>query len=62
MVLVQGEPGDEDLETAARITARYGQGRDAGRVTVKVRHTDGAERTLEVIPLPQHEIPTQWHV
>ena len=43
MVLIQGEPGDGDLETAARITARYGQGRDADRVAVRIRRTDGAE-------------------
>jgi len=62
MVLIQGEPGDGDLETAARITARYGQGRDADRVTVRIRRSDGAEQILDVVPFPRHEMPEQWHV
>jgi tRNA U34 2-thiouridine synthase MnmA/TrmU len=62
LTLVQGEPNRDDLETAARITARYGQGRDAERVAIRVRRTDGAEEVLDVAPMPQYEIPTQWHV
>lgn len=62
LALIQGEPDPSDLETAARITARYGQGRDAERVAVKVRRTDGAEEVLDVAPFPGSEIPAQWHV
>ncbi|HSH41324.1 MAG TPA: hypothetical protein VK973_04280 [Arenicellales bacterium] len=62
LTLIQGEPESRDLELAARITARYGQGRDADEVAVKVHRTDGSEQTLRVAPLPQHEIPVQWHV
>jgi hypothetical protein len=62
VALLQGEPQAADLETAARITARYGQGRDADRVTVRVRRSDGAEQVLDVAPLARHEIPERWHV
>jgi tRNA U34 2-thiouridine synthase MnmA/TrmU len=62
LALVQGEPEGEDFETAARITARYGQGRDAEQVAVRVRGTDGVEQVLHVAPFPQDEIPEQWHV
>jgi len=62
LALIQGEPDRSDLETAARITARYGQGRDAERVAVKVRRTDGAEEVLDVAPFSGSEIPAQWHV
>lgn len=62
LTLIQGEPDNDDLEMAARITARYGQGRDADEVTVKLQQTDGRERLLNVTPLPPHELPEQWHV
>jgi len=60
LTLVQGEPDGADLEMAARVTARYGQGRDAERVTVKIRHPDGGERLLNVRPLSRDEIPARW--
>jgi len=62
LTLIQGEPDRDDLEMAARITARYGQGRNADAVIVKVRRTDGDERLVNVAPLPQHELPAQWHL
>ena len=62
LALIQGEPDLNALETAARITARYGQGRDADRVAVRVRRTDGVEQVLDVVPLPRNEMPAQWHV
>jgi len=62
LAILQGAPADEDLETAARITARYGKGRNADSVTVKVRRPGDAEQTLRVKPLAGQEIPEQWHV
>lgn len=62
LAIIQGEPDGTDLEVAARITARYGQGRDAPRVTVRVSPLDSAERLLEVAPLPGDEIPARWYV
>ena len=61
LVLIDGSPSDQDLELAARITARYGQGRDAEKVVVKVVHQQ-QERELEVKPLAPNEIPEEWHV
>jgi hypothetical protein len=61
-VLIDGSPSAEDLYLAARITARYGQGRDAEQVDIKVMHTDGSERTLQVKPLNIEEIPQEWYV
>ena len=43
------EAGDELLETAARITARYGKGKREPRVRVQVRHC-GEDRLLDVVP------------
>ncbi len=62
LVLLDGWPEEADLELAARITARYSQGRDAEQVTVAVRQGDGEERELTVAPMPPGEIPADWHV
>lgn len=62
LTLIQGEPTAEDIELAARIAARYSQGRTAAQVTVSVTHTDGTERELHVEPLPPNRIPEAWHV
>ncbi len=63
VTLVDGEPSDSDLEFAARITARYSQGRDADQVIVSIQKP-GAEtaREVAVVPLPAFEIPQEWHV
>ncbi len=61
LVLIDGSPSDQDLELAARITARYGQGRDADKVVVKIVQQE-QEKELEVSPLSPDEIPEEWHV
>jgi hypothetical protein len=62
LVLIDGEPGADDIELAARLTARFSQGRDAERVTVVVKRLDGVTHTLDVIPMPSEEIPGDWYV
>lgn len=62
LVLIDGEPGIDDIELAARLTARFSQGRDAGRVTVAVKRLDGVTHILDVIPMPSEEIPEDWYV
>jgi tRNA-specific 2-thiouridylase len=62
LVLVDGETGPDDIELAARLTARFSQGRDAARVTVEVRQTDGVTQTLDVVPMPSADIPGDWYV
>ncbi len=62
LALVDGEADQSDLELAARILARYGQGRGAHEVTVAVTRPNGTATEIKVIPLPPHQIPDQWHV
>lgn len=62
LVLVDGEVNDADLETAARVTARFSQGRDAEAVEVEVNYIDGRHRTLQVAPLPTEDIPRDWYL
>lgn len=62
LVLVDGTPTDDDLEFAARIAARYSQGRTAESVTVSIRGKEGQEKIIEVAPLPPNEVLESWHI
>ena len=53
--LVLGNPSETELETAARITARYGDGRKHPPVSIALRG-GGEERIVEVIPAGDEEI------
>ena len=62
LALIDGEPTQRDIELAARLLARYSQGRNATTVVVSVTSQDGASHDLEVAPLQPHEVKTSWHV
>ena len=47
---------------AARIAARFGQGRDANEVTFDAVLGRGDPVPLCVQPLPSSEIPAQWYI
>lgn len=61
LTLVDGTPDDADLEYAARIVARFSQGRDADTVTLKVNHA-GHEKIISVTPMPADDIKKEWYV
>jgi tRNA-specific 2-thiouridylase len=62
LALVDGDLHEGDLELAARIVARYSQGRDADAVEVEIVPPRGEARRLTVRPLPPNEIDPAWHV
>ena len=62
LVLLDGEISADDIELAARLTARFSQGRDAEQVTVEVKPLDGEARRLEVVPLSADDIPAGWYL
>jgi predicted ribosome quality control (RQC) complex YloA/Tae2 family protein len=62
IALIDGVPGEKDIELAASIVARYSQGRDADQVQVEVRMQDGSLRELNVKPLAPGDIVSAWHV
>jgi hypothetical protein len=62
LALLDGTLSDDDLHLAAQITARYGQGRDAEQVDIKIQNMDGAEKVIKVKPLLANEIPQEWFV
>ena len=62
LVLLDGEISADDIELAARLTARFSQGRDAERVTIEVHDKGAATHSLDVVPLPTDEIPAGWYI
>ena len=62
VVLLDGQVSVENVELAARIAARYSQGREAEQVAVSFTAPDGVSRDLNVPPLPAHEVLKEWHV
>lgn len=62
LTLVDGEASEQDLETASRIVARFSQGKNSDRVTVKITRLGGEERILDVLPMPPSEIKQEWYV
>lgn len=62
LTLIDGETSDSDLELASRIAARFSQGREAERVTVKIKKQNGDEKILTILPMPASEIKQEWYV
>ncbi len=62
LVLIDGDVNDDDIQLAARIAARYGQGRDANSVEIEINWLDERSERLHVEPYKQEEIDPAWHV
>ncbi|NKC00697.1 MAG: tRNA (5-methylaminomethyl-2-thiouridylate)-methyltransferase [Pseudomonadales bacterium] len=62
LALIDGQANEADIELAAQIVARYGQGKDAQSVTAEIRFPDGQLKELTVGPLAGHQIDPKWHV
>lgn len=62
IALIDGQPDTADLELAARLLARYSQGKQAERVTVQITDLDGQQRTVSVQPLTPEQIPQEWYL
>ena len=60
--IIDGTPSHDDLVLAARLVARFGQGRDAASVELTIKDTLGVSENVSVIPLPSAEVEAQWYV
>ena len=58
--LLDGELHPGDVELAARIVARYSQGRDAREVALEYRNPDGTLQAYHVRPMPADDVPKAW--
>ncbi len=62
LALVDGEVGENDLILAARLTARFSQGRSANSVSVEVNERQRESRRMDVVPLSSNEVPREWYL
>lgn len=62
LALLVGEPNDEDINLAAQVLARYGQGREQEQVGVEIRLLNGKTQQLTIKPLLATEIPQAWFI
>jgi tRNA U34 2-thiouridine synthase MnmA/TrmU len=60
--LVDGELSNDDITQAARIAARFSQGRDAEKVSVLYTSKDGKEQMIDIPPMPVSEIQQEWYI
>jgi len=62
LALLDGSFDDDDIALAARIVARYGQGRDAEQVDIEIKPTDRDVYQISVQPMSSEDIPKQWMI
>jgi tRNA U34 2-thiouridine synthase MnmA/TrmU len=62
LTLVDGEFDEDDLVLAARLTARFSQGRQAKSVRVEVTRQDGSSRRMDIAPLSSAEVSRDWYL
>ena len=62
LTLVDGNPTDNDLETAASIAARFSQGRTADEVTVQIEKPGGVAVIKKIAPMAPHNIKQNWYI
>ena len=62
LALIDGEPNQQDLQLAAKILARYSQGRNESLVDIEVRLDSGVMQQLSVAPFKSEEIEKSWMV
>ncbi|HUW97848.1 MAG TPA: hypothetical protein VMV40_03255 [Acidiferrobacter sp.] len=62
LVLLQGDTDEADLDLAASITARFGQGRAAPSVRVAVGQPGGSQDLRDTKPLPSHAFDACWYL
>ena len=60
IALLDGSPTREDIELAARIVARYSQGRDAQEMILEYRTITGETSELRIKPLHPDDLPREW--
>ncbi|MFQ5468679.1 MAG: tRNA (5-methylaminomethyl-2-thiouridylate)-methyltransferase [Gammaproteobacteria bacterium] len=60
--LIDGDVDEDDLELAAKLVARFSQGREAKSVKVSIADNSRAPQLIDVVPLKNDEIPESWYI
>ncbi|KTD25657.1 MULTISPECIES: tRNA (5-methylaminomethyl-2-thiouridylate)-methyltransferase [Legionella] len=62
VILIEGQPNEEDLMTCARIAGRFCSGREEAEIKINLHYLDGQSQTLKVQPMRADEIQQDWYV
>ena len=62
VILIEGQPNEEDLMTCARIAGRFCSGREETEIKINLHYLDGQSQTLKVQPMRADEIQQDWYV
>ncbi|MFW2372496.1 MAG: tRNA (5-methylaminomethyl-2-thiouridylate)-methyltransferase [Gammaproteobacteria bacterium] len=62
LTLLDGVANDADMTLAARITARFSQGKNDEKVSVEIRRSNGEIKEIEVSPIKPSEMQDSWYV
>ena len=62
LALVDGEPNQDDLKLAARILARYSQGKNEKNVDVEICLNSGIKQPMRIEPIKADEVKADWMV
>jgi len=62
LVLIDGDVNQDELQLAARITARFGHGKTAEQVDIEAVFPDGVVQQLHVSPLPPDQLRSEWYI
>jgi tRNA-specific 2-thiouridylase len=62
LALVDGQPRRHDLRLAARLVARFSQGRDAPQVELELAIPGSAPWRVQVPPMAPQDIPKDWYL
>lgn len=62
LVLIDGEPTQDDIDFSARVTARFSGGREQETVRISVIDRDGNETIQTVAPLAKEAVDKEWYL
>ncbi|AFJ01759.1 tRNA (5-methylaminomethyl-2-thiouridylate)-methyltransferase [Methylophaga frappieri] len=62
MALIDGDISSAQLDLAASIVARFGQGKLADEVMLEVRKPDNHREMVKIRPMPAAQIPQSWYL
>ncbi|ARG99435.1 tRNA (5-methylaminomethyl-2-thiouridylate)-methyltransferase [Legionella micdadei] len=62
MILIEGQPNEDDLVTCARIAGRFCSGREEPEIKIDLHYPDGKSQILKVQPMRADEIQQDWYL
>ena len=62
LTLIDGDPSEDDLKLAARISTRFSKAREATEATVEIHYRDGVVKPLKVKPMSTSDVKPEWHI